>query len=87
MIKSQPGAQPYFSIGDQETEMITNIRCLRVQMDSQLNREKHILILIYDIDTIKVIANRALGLNRYSKKNVYLLIYSITCTEGLLSPI
>ena len=41
--------------------MITNIRCLGVQIDSKLNWDKH-------IDTIKTKANRALGLIKYSKK-------------------
>ena len=41
--------------------MITNTRCLGVQIDSKLNRDKH-------IDTFKTKGNRALGLSKYSKK-------------------
>ena len=61
MIENQPDAPPYFSIGDQDIEMITNTRYLGVQIDSKLNWGKH-------IDTIKTKANRALGLVKYSKK-------------------
>ena len=50
-----------FSIGDQEIEMIANAKYLGVQVDSQLNWDKH-------VDTIKTKANRALGLIKYSKK-------------------
>ena len=60
-IESLPDAQLYFSIGEQEIEMITNVRYLGVQLDSQLNWDKY-------IDTIKTKANRALGLIKYSKK-------------------
>ena len=60
-IESQPDAQPSFSIGDQEIEMIANAKYLGVQVDSQLNWDKH-------VDTIKTKANRALGLIKYSKK-------------------
>ena len=59
-IESQPDAQPSFSIGDQEIEMIANAKYLGVQVDSQLNLDKH-------VDTIKTKANRALGLIKYSK--------------------
>ena len=52
-IKNQPDAQPSFLIGDQEIEIITNIKYLGVQIDSQLNWGKH-------IDTLKIKANRAL---------------------------
>ena len=41
--------------------MIANIKYLGVQVDSQLNWDKH-------IDTIKTKANRALGPITYSKK-------------------
>ena len=41
--------------------MITNTRYLGVQIDSKLNRGKH-------IENIKTKANRALGLIKYSKK-------------------
>ena len=50
-----------FSIGDQEIEMIANAKSLGVQVDSQLNWDKH-------VDTIKTKVNRALGLIQYSKK-------------------
>ena len=60
-IENQPVAQPYFTIGEQKIEMITNVRYLGVQLDRQLNWENH-------IDTIKTKANRALGLIKYSKK-------------------
>ena len=60
-IESQPDAQPSFSIGDQEIEMIANAKYLGVQVDSKLNWDKH-------VDTIKTKANRALGLIKYSKK-------------------
>ena len=60
-IESQPDAPPSFSIGDQDIEMITNTRYLGVQIDSNLNWDKHIV-------TIKTKANRALGLIKYSKK-------------------
>ena len=60
-IESQPDAQPSFSIGDQEIEMIANAKYLGVQVDSQLNWDKH-------VDTIKTKANRALGLIKYSRK-------------------
>ena len=36
-IETQPDAQPSFSIGDQEIEMIANTKYLSVQVDSQLN--------------------------------------------------
>ena len=51
----------FFSIGDQEIEMIANTKYLGVQVDGQLNWDKH-------VDTIKTKANRALGLIKYSKK-------------------
>ena len=57
-IESLPDAQPSFSIGDQDIEMITNTRYLGVQLDSQINWDKH-------IDTIKTKANSALGLIKY----------------------
>ena len=60
-IESQPDAPPSFSIGDQDIEMITNTRYVGVQIDSNLNWDKH-------IDTIKTKANRALGLIKNSKK-------------------
>ena len=60
-IESQPDAPPSFSIGDQEIEMISNTRYLGVQIDSNLNWDKH-------VDTMKTKANRALGLIKYSKK-------------------
>ena len=41
--------------------MIANAKYLGVQVDSQLNWDKH-------VDTIKTKANRALGLIKYSKK-------------------
>ena len=59
--ETQPDAQPSFAIGDQEIEMIANTKYLDVQVDSQLNRDKH-------VGTIKTKANRALGLIKYSKK-------------------
>ena len=60
-IDRQSDAQPSFSIGDQEIEMIANTKYLGVlQVDSQLNWDKH-------FDTIKTKANRALGLIKYSK--------------------
>ena len=60
-IETQPDAQPSFSIGDQEIEMIANTKYLGVQVDSQLNWDKH-------VGTINTKANRALGLIKYSKK-------------------
>ena len=45
-IESQLDAQPSFSIGDQKIEMIANTKCLGVQVDCQLNWDKH-------LDTIK----------------------------------
>ena len=60
-IENQPDAPPYFSIDDQDIEMITSTRYLGIQIDSKLNWDKH-------IDTIKTKANRALGLIKYSKK-------------------
>ena len=60
-IESQPDAQPSFSIGDQEIEMIRNTTYFDVQIDNQFNWDKH-------TDTIKAKANRALGLIKYSKK-------------------
>ena len=60
-IESQPDAQPSFSISDQEIEMIANAKYLGVQVDSQLNWDKH-------VDTIKTKANRALGHIKYSKE-------------------
>ena len=60
-IESQPDAPSSFTIGDQDIEMINNTRYLGVQIDSNLNWDKH-------IDTIKTKANRALGLIKYSKK-------------------
>ena len=40
-IDSQSDAQPSFSIGDQEIEMIANTKYLGVQVDSQLNWDEH----------------------------------------------
>ena len=60
-IEGQPDAPPSVSIGDQDIEMITNTRYLHFQIDSNLNCEKH-------INTIKIKANRALGLIKNSKK-------------------
>ena len=40
-IESLPDAQPSFSIGDQEIEMIRNTTYLGVKIDSQLNWDKH----------------------------------------------
>ena len=60
-IENRSDAQPYFSIGEQKIEMITNVRYIGVQLDSQLNWENH-------IDNIKTKANRSLGLIKYSKK-------------------
>ena len=60
-IENQSYAPPSFSIGDQDIEMITNTRNLGVQIDSNLNWDKH-------IDTTKTKANRALRLIKYSKK-------------------
>ena len=45
-IESQPDAPSSFSIVDQDIEMITNTRYLGVQIDNNLNWDKH-------IDTIK----------------------------------
>ena len=36
-IESGHDVQPYLSIGEQKIEMITNVRYLRVQLDSQIN--------------------------------------------------
>ena len=41
-IETQPDAQPSLSIGDQEIEMIANTKYLAVQVDSQLNWDKHV---------------------------------------------
>ena len=60
-IKSQPDAQPSFSIGDHDIEIINNTRYLAAHIDSQLNWDKH-------IDTVKTKANRALGLIKYFKE-------------------
>ena len=76
-IDSQSDAQPSFSIGDQEIEMIANTKCLGVQVNSQLNWDKH-------FDTIKTKANRALGLIKYSKKYLPSDVLN-KCTEGLWS--
>ena len=54
-LEIQPDAQLSFSIGNQEIEMIANTKYLGVQVDSQLNWDKH-------VDTIKTNNNRALGL-------------------------
>ena len=61
MIRQHYNAQPSFSIGDLEIEMIANTKYLGVQVDSQLNWDEH-------VDTIKTKANRAIGLIKYSKK-------------------
>ena len=60
-IEEQTDAQPSFSIGDQAIDMITNTKCLRLQIDSQIKWDKH-------IDTIKTKANRSLGFIMYAKK-------------------
>ena len=60
-IDSQSDAQPSFSIGDQEIEMIANTKYLGVQVESQINWDKH-------VDTIKAKATRALELIKHSKK-------------------
>ena len=57
--------------------MIANTKYLGVQVDSQLNWDKH-------VDTIKTKANRALGLIKYSK-NYLPSDYSTKCTEVLWS--
>ena len=80
-IESQPDAPPSFSfsIGDQDIEMITNIRYLGVQIDSKLNWDKH-------IDTIKTKANQALDLLSILR-NIFHLTYSKKCKEEFFSPI
>ena len=67
------------SIGDQEIEMAANKKYLAVQVDSQLNRGKH-------IDAIKNTANRALGLIKRSKKYLSSNLLS-EVKRGILSPI
>ena len=49
-IESQPDAQPSFSVGDQESEMVPNTKYLGIQKDSQLNWDKR-------VDSIKTKAN------------------------------
>ena len=49
-IENQSDAPSSFSIGDQDIEMITNTRYLGLQIDSNLNWDKH-------VDTIKIKAN------------------------------
>ena len=60
-VESQSDAQPSFSIGDQQIEMIANTKYLGVQVESQINWDKH-------VDTIKAKATRALELIKHSKK-------------------
>ena len=60
-IQGQPDALPSSSIDDLEIETITNTKYLGVQIDSQLEWDKHIAIA-------KTKANRALGLIKSSKK-------------------
>ena len=59
--------------------MITNTRYFGVQIDSNLNWDKH-------IDTIKTKANRALGLTKYSTKYLPSDVLN-KCIDELLSPI
>ena len=40
-IESKPDPRPSFPIGDQEIEMIRNTTYLSVEIDSQLNSDKH----------------------------------------------
>ena len=77
-IDSQSDAQPSFSIGDQEIEMIANEKYLDVQVDSQLNWDKH-------VDTIKTKAYRALGLIKYSKKYLPPDVLNKMC-RGIVEP-
>ena len=77
-IDNQSDAQPSFSIGDQEIEMIANTKYLGVQVDSQLNWDKH-------VDTIKTMANRALGLIMYSKKYLPSDVLNKMC-RGIVEP-
>ena len=60
-IESQPDAEPCFSIGDQEIEMIVNTKHLGLRVGSLLNWDKH-------VDAIKTKATRAFRLIKYSKK-------------------
>ena len=78
-IESQPDAPSSFSIGDQDIEMITNTRYLGVQIDSNLNWDKH-------TDTIKTKANRALGLIKYSKKYLLSDVLNKMYNRGIVEP-
>ena len=77
-IENRPDAQPYFSIGEQKIEMITNVRYFGVQLDSQFNWENH-------IDNIKTKENRALGVIKYSKKYLPTDILNKMCI-GIVEP-
>ena len=59
--------------------MIANAKYLGVQVDSQLNWDKH-------VDTIKTKANEPLDLLSILR-NIFHLMCSTKCTEGLSSPI
>ena len=75
-IEGQTDVQPCFSEGDQAIDTITDTRYLGLQIDIQLEWDKH-------IDTIKTKANRSLAFINYSKK----YLPPTKCTEELLRPI
>ena len=58
--------------------MIANTKYLGVQVDSQLNWDKH-------VDTIKTMANRALGLIMFSKKYLPSDVLNKMC-RGIVEP-
>jgi len=75
--KSQPDAQPFFSIGEQEIDVITNTRYLEVQLNSQLRWDKF-------FDATKTKVNHPLGINKYS--TTYLPSDVLKkCTEQFIS--
>ena len=71
-VESQPDAQASSSISGQDIEIITNKWYLGVQIDSQLNWEKH-------IDTIKTKAKALDSL--YIVRNIFHLTYSTKNVE------
>ena len=78
-IMSQPDAQPSFSIGDQEIEMIANTKYLGAQVDSQshLNWDMSILSrprLIEPLNLLSIL------------RNIFHLMCSTEFTEEFSSP-
>ena len=77
-IEGQTDAQPYFSIGDQAIEVITDTKYLGLQIDSQLKWGKQELSRTRLIDPWDILS---------MLRNIFHLMCSSKCIEELLNPI